>query len=162
MEHASRVPFYLLNNIFGGPGMNSRLNLSVREKHGLVYSIDSHYHAYSDTGMFAIYFGTEPTQVKKCMKLIRREMDKLCSKLLSPSELASAKDQIKGQLALSEENNLGIMLMMGRAVLEQDRVPALDELFEKIDAVTAKSMQKAANEMFDEKELSYLYMEPMK
>jgi predicted Zn-dependent peptidase len=161
MEHAHRVPFYLLNNIFGGPGMNSRLNLSVREKHGLVYSIDSHYHAYSDTGMFAIYFGTEPTQVKKCMKLIRREMDKLCTKRLSPTELASAKDQIKGQLALSEENNLGIMLMMGRAVLEQDRVPALEELFDKIDQVTARSLQKVANEMFDEDKLSYLFMEPM-
>ena len=160
LEHANRVPFYLLNNIFGGPGMNSRLNLSVREKHGLVYSIDSHYHAYSDTGMFAIYFGTEPSQVKKCMKLIRREMDKLCTKRLSPSELASAKDQIKGQLALSEENNLGIMLMMGRAVLEQDRVPALDELFEKIDSVSARSLQRVANEMFDEDKLSYLFMEP--
>ena len=162
MEHPNRVPFYLLNNIFGGPGMNSRLNLSVREKHGLVYSIDSHYAAYSDTGMFAIYFGTEPSQVKKCMMLIRREMDKLCTKRLSAKELASAKDQIKGQLALSEESNLGIMLMMGRAVLEQDRVPELNELFEKIDSVTARSIQKVANEMFDEDKLSILFMEPAK
>ncbi|MEO5980668.1 MAG: pitrilysin family protein [Chryseolinea sp.] len=156
-----RIPFYLMNNILGGPGMNSRLNLSVREKHGLVYSIDSHYHAYSDTGMFAIYFGTEPKQVKKCMSLIRREMDKLCTTRLSPSELASAKDQIKGQLALSEENNLGLMIMMGRAVLDQDRVPALNELFEKIDHVTSRELQTVANEIFEEDKLSFLYMEPV-
>ncbi|MEJ7643601.1 MAG: pitrilysin family protein [Chryseolinea sp.] len=161
MMHENRIPFYLLNNIFGGPGMNSRLSLSVRERHGLVYSIDSHYNAYSDTGMFAIYFGTEPKQVKKCMKLIRKEMDKLCAKKLSPAALASAKDQIKGQLALSEENNLGIMIMMGRAVLDHNRVPSLDEVFEKIDAVSARSLQQVANEIFDEEKLSYLYMEPV-
>lgn len=161
MMHENRIPFYLLNNIFGGPGMNSRLSLSVRERHGLVYSIDSHYNAYSDTGLFAIYFGTEPKQVKKCMKLIRKEMDKLCTSKLRPSELASAKDQIKGQLALSEENNLGIMIMMGRAVLDHNRVPSLDEIFEKIDAVTARSLQLVANEIFDEDKLSYLYMEPV-
>jgi len=161
LMHENRIPFYLLNNILGGPGMNSRLSMSVREKHGLVYSIDSHYHAYSDTGMFALYFGTEPKQVKKCMTLIRREMDKLSTKRLSPSELASAKDQIKGQLALSEENNLGLMIMMGRAVLDHDRVPSLNEVFDKIDAVTAKNLQQVANEMFQEDKLSYLYMEPV-
>ena len=160
LMHENRIPFYVMNNILGGPGMNSRLSLSVREKHGLVYSIDSHYHAYSDTGMFAIYFGTEPKQVKKCITLIRKEMDKLCTSRLRPSELASVKDQIKGQLALSEENNLGIMIMMGRAVLDHSRVPGLDEVFEKIDAVTARSLQQVANEMFDESKLSYLFMEP--
>jgi len=72
-----RIPLYLMTNILGGPGMNSRLNLSVREKHGLVYSIDAQYLAYADTGMFAIYFGTEPKQAKKCMALVHREMDKL-------------------------------------------------------------------------------------
>ncbi len=161
LMHENRIPFFLLNNILGGPGMNSRLNLSVREKYGLVYSIDSHYQAYTDTGMFAIYFGTEPKQVKKCMGLIRREMDKLCSKRLSPSELASSKDQLKGQLALSEENNLGLMIMMGRAVLDHDRVPGLDELFDKIDDVSSRNLQQVANEIFEEDKLSYLFMEPL-
>lgn len=141
--------------------MNSRLSLSVREKHGLVYSIDAQYHAYSDTGMFAVYFGTEPKQVQKCIKLIRREMDKLCGKRLSPRELASAKEQIKGQLALSEENNLGLMIMMGRAVIDHDRVPSLSEVFEKIDNVDSLSLQSVANEMFEETKLSYLFMEPV-
>ena len=159
--HENRIPFYVMSNIIGGPGMNSRLSLSVREKHGLVYSIDANYMAYSDTGMFAIYFGTEPKQVSKCMKLINREMEKLRHKRLSPSELASAKEQIKGQLALSEENNLGLMIMMGRAIIDHDRVPPLKEVFEKIDNVSSLTLQSVANEMFDETKLSYLFMEPV-
>ena len=159
--HENRIPFYVMSNIIGGPGMNSRLSMSVREKHGLVYSIDANYMAYSDTGMFAIYFGTEPKQVSKCMKLINREMEKLRHRRLSPSELASAKEQIKGQLALSEENNLGLMIMMGRAIIDHDRVPPLKEVFEKIDNVSSLSLQAVANEMFDETKLSYLFMEPV-
>jgi len=159
--HENRIPFYVMSNIIGGPGMNSRLSMSVREKHGLVYSIDANYMAYSDTGMFAIYFGTEPKQVSKCVKLINREMEKLRHRRLSPSELASAKEQIKGQLALSEENNLGLMIMMGRAIIDHDRVPPLKEVFEKIDNVTSLSLQSVANEMFDETKLSYLFMEPV-
>ncbi|MBA4056945.1 MAG: peptidase M16 [Marivirga sp.] len=159
--HENRIPFYVMSNIIGGPGMNSRLSLSVREKHGLVYAIDAQYHAYSDTGMFAIYFGTEPKQVQKCIKLIRREMDKLCGKRMTARELASAKEQIKGQLALSEENNLGLMIMMGRAVIDHDRVPSLSEVFEKIDNVDSLTLQGVANEMFDEIKLSYLFMEPV-
>lgn len=156
----NRIPFYLMSNILGGPGMNSRLSLSVREKYGLVYAIDAHYLSYSDTGMFAIYFGTEPKQVKKCIALIRREMDKLADKRLRPYELASVKEQIKGQLALSEENNLGLMIMMGRAVIDFGRVPQIEEVFDKIDQVTSLSLQQVANEMFDEEKLSYLLMEP--
>ena len=159
--HENRIPFYLMTNIIGGPGMNSKLSLSVREQHGLVYSIDAQYHAYSDTGMFSIYFGTEPKHVKKCIALIRKEMDKLCDKRLSAREVASAKEQIKGQLALSEENNLGLMIMMGRAVIDHGRVPLLQEVFDKIDAVKATTLQKVANEMFDESKFSYLFMEPV-
>ncbi|MBL0740894.1 M16 family metallopeptidase [Chryseolinea lacunae] len=158
--HPNRIPLYLLTNILGGPGMNSRLNLSVREKHGLVYSIDAQYLAYADTGMFAIYFGTEPKQAKKCMQLVHREMDKLCTKKLTARELASAKEQIKGQLAMSEENNLGLMIMMGRAVIDLDRVPPLQEVFDKIDAVDALTLQTVSQETFDPDQLSYLIMEP--
>ena len=89
-------------------------------------------------------------------------MEKLCGKRLSPSELASAKEQIKGQLALSEENNLGLMIMMGRAIIDHDRVPTLKEVFEKIDNVSAQTLQAVANEMFDDSKLSYLFMEPEK
>jgi predicted Zn-dependent peptidase len=160
LHHKHRIPFYLLTNIIGGPGMNSKLSLSIREKYGLVYAIDAQYHAYSDTGMFAVYFGTEPTQVRRCMALLRREMDKLCDKPLRPRELAASKEQIKGQMALSEENNLGLMIMMGRAVLDIGTVPPLAEIFDKIDDVKSSDLQTVANEMFDEESLSYLIMEP--
>ncbi len=156
----NRIPFFLLTNILGGPGMNSRLSLSVREKYGLVYAIDAQYLAYADTGMFAIYFGTEPTQVARCMRLVRKELDRLSDTKLSSRELASAKEQIKGQLALSEENNQGLMIMMGRAVLDLDRVPLLDEVYEKINGVDSSLLQRIAGEMFDENKLSTLIIEP--
>ena len=159
--HPNRIPFYLLTNILGGPGMNSKLNLAVREKHGLVYSIDAQYLSYADTGMFAIYFGTEPKQTKKCLALVRKELDKLSDERISEKEFLSTKEQIKGQLAMSEENNLGLMIMMGRAVIDLDRVPLLQEVYDKIDAVNAKTVLKVAQEMFDEKMLSYLVMEPV-
>jgi predicted Zn-dependent peptidase len=159
MNH-KRIPFFLLNNILGGPGMNSRLSLSIREKYGLVYAIDAQYMAYADTGMFAIYFGTEPKQVTKCMTLVRRELDKLCDMPLSARELASAKEQLKGQLALSEENNQGLMIMMGRAVIDLDRVPPLEEVYDRINDVDASKLQDIACEMFTEDKLSSLIIEP--
>ncbi len=159
--HPNRIPFYLLTNILGGPCMNSKLNLAVREKYGLVYSIDAQYLSYADTGMFAIYFGTEPKQGIKCLSLVRKELDKLSDKRISEREFLSTKEQIKGQLAMSEENNLGLMIMMGRAVIDLNRVPLLQEVYDKIDAVTAKTVQDVAQEMFDEKMLSYLVMEPV-
>lgn len=160
LMNENRIPFFLLNNILGGPGMNSRLSLSIREKYGLVYAIDAQYMAYADTGMFAIYFGTEPKQVRKCMTLVRRELDRLCNTQLSSRELASAKEQIKGQLAMSEEHNQGLMIMMGRAVIDLDRVPPLEEVYEKINEVDASKLQDIAGEMFDENKLSSLIIEP--
>jgi predicted Zn-dependent peptidase len=160
LMNENRIPFFLLNNILGGPGMNSRLSLSIREKYGLVYAIDAQYMAYADTGMFAIYFGTEPKQVRKCMTLVRRELDRLCNTQLSSRELASAKEQIKGQLAMSEEHNQGLMIMMGRAVIDLDRVPPLEEVYEKINEVDASRLQDIACEMFDEDKLSSLIIEP--
>lgn len=160
IRHENRVPLYLLVNILGGPGMNSRLNLSLREKYGFVYSVDAHYIPYSDTGMFAVFFGTEPKQLDKCVKLVKKELDKFCQKPLTSRQLSAAKEQIKGQLAMSEENNLSLMLLMGRSVLLYNRVPRLEEIFEKIDAVDAALLQHVAEEIFDENKLTYLTMIP--
>jgi predicted Zn-dependent peptidase len=160
IHHEDRIPLYLLVNILGGPGMNSRLNLSLREKYGFVYSVDAHYIPYSDTGMFAVFFGTEPKQLDKCIKLVKKELDKFCQKPLSSRQLSAAKEQIKGQLAMSEENNLSLMLMMGRSVLLYNRVPKLDEIFEKIDAIKGPRLQSVAEDIFDEKKLTYLTMIP--
>lgn len=160
IHHEDRIPLYLLVNILGGPGMNSRLNLSLREKHGLVYAVDAHYIPYSDTGMFAVFFGTEPKQLDKGIALVKRELEKFCEKPLSRNQLASSKEQIKGQLAMAEENNLNQMLMMGRSVFLYDRVPKLEEIFDKIDNTNALMLQDVAQEIFAPDALSYLMMVP--
>lgn len=161
IKHESRIPFFLLVNMLGGPGMNSRLNLALREKHGYVYSVEAQNLAYTDTGMFAIYFGTEPRQLDKCIQLVRTELDKVMDEPLTPRKLASAKEQLKGQLAMSEENNLSIMTMQGRSILDLGRIPLLDEVYEKIDNITAKQLQAIAIDMFNPKKLSCLTMIPL-
>jgi predicted Zn-dependent peptidase len=156
----NRIPLFLLVNILGGPGMNSKLNLALREKHGFVYSIDAHYSPYTDTGMFAVFFGTEPKQLDKCISLVRKEFDRFCDKPLTKRQLASAKEQMKGQLAMAEENNLSLMLSMGRSVLDLGRVPSLEEIYYQIDEISSFKLRDVAQDIFDERKLSYLIMEP--
>jgi predicted Zn-dependent peptidase len=160
LNHPNRIPLFLLVNILGGPGMNSRLNLALREKYGFVYSIDAHYIPYTDNGMFAVFFGTEPKQLEKCIALVKKELNKFCEKPLTARQLASAKEQIKGQLAMSEEHNLSLMLMMGRSIIDLGRVPSLDEIYNTIEETTSAKLLKIANEIFDERALSYLVMQP--
>jgi predicted Zn-dependent peptidase len=160
MMHDDRIPFYLLVNMLGGPGMNSRLNLQLREKYGYVYSIDAHYIPYSDTGLFAIFFGTEPRQTERCLRLVKSELEKLCSTKLTVRQLNSVKEQIKGQMAMAEENNQSVMMMMGRSVLDYNRVPTLEEIFEKIQQISAAKLQHVANQVFKENELSQLIIKP--
>jgi predicted Zn-dependent peptidase len=162
LQHPYRIPFYFIVNILGGPGMNSRLNLALRERYGFVYSIDAQYISYTDTGMFAVYFGTEPKQLDKCINLVQQELTRFCDKRLTPRQLSAAKEQIKGQMAMGEENNLSLMLMMGRSVLELDRVPTLEEVFAKIDDLEAKKILEVAQDMFDPKKLSKLTIVPVK
>jgi predicted Zn-dependent peptidase len=112
--------------------------------------------------MFAVFFGTEPRQLDKCIALVKKELNRFCEKPLTARQLASAKEQIKGQLALAEENNLSLMLMMGRSVLDLGKVPALDEIYSTIDETSSARLLKIAKEIFDERNLSYLIMEPEK
>jgi predicted Zn-dependent peptidase len=160
INHENRIPFYLMVNMLGGPGMNSRLNLSLREKHGLVYSIEAHYIPYTDTGLFAVFFGTEHKQLDKSISLVTRELDKFCQKQLTSKQLSEAKEQLKGQLAMAEENNQSLMMMMGRSTLDRGRVPSLEEVFFSIDEITSKKIITIAHEMFSPKSLSYLKMIP--
>jgi predicted Zn-dependent peptidase len=158
--HENRIPLFLLVNILGGPGMNSRLNLALREKYGFVYSIDAHYIPYTDTGMFAVFFGTEPRQLDRAINVVKKELYRFCEKPLSSRQLSSAKEQIKGQLAMSEENNLSLMLMMGRSLLDLGYIPSLDEIYQTIDKTTSTKLLRIARDIFDESMLSYLIMEP--
>lgn len=160
IEHPDRLAFFMLINLLGGPSMNSLLNVSVREKHGLVYSIEASFTSYMDAGFWAIYFGTEPNQVKKSIKLIHREFEKLQDKILSPNQLQKIKSQLKGQLAMAEEGNLNFMLMMAKSLLDREKIESLEEIFEQINVIEAKKIKELAIEMLDPKRLSCLIFEP--
>jgi len=155
-----RSLFYFLNNILGGPGMNSRLNMELREKRGFVYSIGSQFVPFSDTGIFAISFGTEPTQINKAVSLVNKEMKRLVDEPMGTRQLATAKEQFMGQVAMGEENNGGFMMMMARSILDLGKVPSLDDLFKHVKNASAKDVQNLASEMLDSEKMSLLIMEP--
>ena len=155
-----RSAFYVLTSILGGSGMNSRLNLALREKYGFVYSIGSHFVPFTDTGIFMISFGTEPSQMKKSIELVKVELKKLRETPLGVKQLASSKEQILGHLALAEESNISFMMMMARNLLDLKKIVTFEELQERVKGITALQLQQIANEMFQEDELSCLIMEP--
>jgi len=160
ITHQDRLPFFALINLLGGPGMNSRLNLTLREKHGLVYAIDAQYIPYQDTGMLAIFFGTDPKMVKRSLKLVRKELSMLSDKPLGTLQLHRAKEQLVGQLAMAEENNMNLMLMMGKSLLDLDHIQSLEDTIQQVRNITARKLQDLAQEMFDYKDFSILTFMP--
>ncbi len=156
LKDPNRIPFFMLVNILGGPGMNSRLNLSLREKHGFVYGIDASYSPYIETGSFGIYFATDPKNLQKSMRLVKKELDLLMSKPLGGLQFQRAKQQLKGQLAMSEENNNSMMLMMAKSLLDLNKIPDIGEIFKRIDQVTEKELIDLAQENFDMSQMSTL------
>ncbi|QNF32364.1 insulinase family protein [Adhaeribacter swui] len=157
-----RITFFMLSNLLGGPGMNSRLNLAVREKHGLVYTIDANYATYIDTGLFGIYFGTEKNQLKRTTGLVLKELKKLREKPLGSLQLHTTKEQLMGQLAMAEESNMGLMMMMGKSILDQNKVDSLNEIFDQIQKIKASELTDIANEILREENLSILNYVPAK
>jgi len=151
-----RMTLYLLNNILGGPGMNARLNLSLRERHGLVYTVESSMAAYSDMGVWCVYFGCDHHDVNRCLRLVRRELDRMMLRPLSASQLSAAKRQLKGQIAIACDNREQFALDFGRSYLHHGHERDLDTLFSKIDAVTAEDIQKVAEELFPADHLTTL------
>jgi predicted Zn-dependent peptidase len=160
LNDPKRYPLFMLTNILGGPGMNSRLNLSLREKLGYVYSIDATYHGFTDSGMTGIYFGTEKKYLNRSIKTVLKELKKLREIRLGVNQLHVAKQQIKGQLAMAEENNTSLMLMLGRSILDLKRIDTLEEIFKKIDEISAAQIMEVANDIWSEKELNYLIYQP--
>ena len=148
VHHPLRIPLYLLNNILGGPGMNARLNLSLRERNGLVYTVESTMVNYSDSGVWCIYFGCDPKDVKKCLRLVRRELDKVMQRPLSATQLRNAKRQLKGQIAIACDNHEQFALDFGKSFLHYGWEKDITHLYESIDKVTAEDIQKVANELF--------------
>lgn len=158
MHHPQKYALYMINNILGGGSMNSRLNVSLRERHGLVYNVESNVNFYTDTGLFAFYFASDPKQRERCIRLIRKEIDKLKENGLTPMQLSLAKRQWKGQLGIAVENSETRALSMAKNYLHFDRYTSLDELFSRIDAITSVQVKDVANEIFSSTpfELSYL------
>lgn len=142
------MPLYLLNNILGGPGMNSRLNLALRERRGLVYTVDSNLTGYTDTGVWTTYFGCDHSDVDRCRQLVRRELDRLCDARLSDAVLAAAKRQMRGQVVLAWENGENVAIGMGRRLLHQGKTLTLEEFCERIEQITAAQLLDVAQDVF--------------
>ena len=157
MFHPDRVPLYLLNSILGGLGMNSRLNTSLREKNGLVYTVESTHSLYSDSGVFSVYFGCDPDNTKKCLSLIQKEFVKLKNTLLTPQQLSKAKKQLKGELGIASENKENMALDMAKCFLHFDRYITLEEIVEQIDHVTAEQIKNLANTLLKLDDFSSLH-----
>ena len=151
-----KMPMVLLNNILGGPGMNSRLNLNIREKYGFAYTIESQYNAYSDTGNFSIYMGVDPHSLDKAVDLVFKELNKLKDNKLGTIQLSNAKNQLVGQLALSCESGLGELLSMTRAGFSQETIEPLSETVRKIRNLKADDILSVANEIFDNKNINLM------
>ena len=154
-----RMSLYLLNNLLGGPGMNARLNLSLRERHGLVYTVESSMVSYCDTGVWAIYFGCDPKDVGRCLKLVRKELDRVIQKPLSDTQLRVVKKQIKGQIGVACDNRESFALDFGKSYLHYGWERDLNSLFRHIDEVTAESMQQVAAELMQEERLTTLVID---
>lgn len=151
-----RMSLYLLNNMLGGPGMNAKLNLALREHNGLVYTVESTMVAYGDTGTWSIYFGCDEHDVKRCLRLVRKELDKFMQKPLSDAQLKAAKKQIKGQIGVACDNRENFALDFGKSFLHYGWEKNVDRLYEQVDEITAAQIQAVAQELFDKDRLTTL------
>lgn len=151
-----RTALYLLNNILGGPGMNSRLNVALRERSGLVYNVEANLTSYTDTGLFSIYFGTDQKDVKRCIRLVHKELKRLREKPLSSTQLTTAQKQIIGQIGVAADNFENNALNMAKTYLHYNKYEEPQEVYKRIQSLTPQDLWEVANEMFCEENLSTL------
>lgn len=154
--HPGRDALALLNNLLGGPAMNNRLNLNIREKYGFTYLIESQYTAYSDTGLFYIYAGTDKKKIDRTQELITKELLKLKNKKLSPTQLHRAKNQLIGQIAIGRENRCNQMLAYGKSLSLYDEIDTIEKIHERIEKISSAQVFEAANEIFNIDQFSEL------
>ncbi len=159
-NHHFRDGLWLLNNLLGGIGMSSRLNLEIREKYGIAYTIDSNYTTFTDCGIFSIYFGTDKEKVGKAKRLVYKELKKLRDIKLGTLQLHNEKQKFIGQIALGEENRMGVITSMAKNLLAFNHIHTLEEIFHKINAVTAEQLLEISNEIFDKEKMITLLFEP--
>lgn len=161
-KEPKKLSLILLNNILGGPAMNSILNLKVREKYGYTYNIESNYATYTDSGLFSIYLASDPKYMNRCISAIQRELKNLTNKKLSSTKLSLAKQQLKGQIAISRESNNNMMLSYAKSLLLHDKIDSIETIHQKIDLLSADELFNVANEHFNEKDFDYLFFEGKK
>lgn len=159
-SHDKKTGLLLLNNLLGGMGMSNRLNLEIREKHGIAYTIESNYTPLTDTGIFSIYFGTDTEKADKAARLVHKELKKLREQKLGTLQLHQARQKFIGQIALAEENRMSLIISMAKSLLDFDYVDTLPQIFEKINSVTAEELLAISNEIFDESKMITLLFEP--
>jgi predicted Zn-dependent peptidase len=159
-KHPHKYALLLLNNLLGGMGMSSRLNLEIREKYGIAYTIESSYTTFSDTGMFSIYFGTDTEKAERALKLVHKELKKLRENKLGTLQLQQAKQKFIGQIALAEENRMSLIIGMAKSILDFGEVDSLEQIFAKINATSADDLLEISNEIFDIKNMTTLIFEP--
>ena len=159
-SHEDKVGLLLLNNLLGGMGMSNRLNLQIREKYGIAYTVESNYTPLTDTGIFSIYFGTDTEKAERAMQLVNKELKKLRDQKLGMVQLHQAKEKFIGQIALAEENRMSLIISMTKSLLDLDYIDSLEQIFDKINAVTAGQLLKISNEILDEKQMTTLLFEP--
>ena len=156
IKHENKLGMYLLNNILGGACLNSRLNLALRERKGLAYTVESNYIPCSDTGIFSIYFATDKKYLEKCLSIIFKEIDKLCASKLGVMQLSRAKKQLKGHVARSFENRESMAISMGKSLLTLNEIYGVEDICSKIDTITSLQLLDIANEAFDRSKMSML------
>lgn len=153
-NHPLKAELILLNNILGGPGLNSRLNMGIREKYGFCYNIESNYNQFAETGIFTVYMGTEFASMEKTQLLVLKELKKLRDQKLGTLQLHFAKKQIIGQLAIAQESNINELLSFGKSILSFNKVDSISKIHKKFESITADKIQDVANEIFDKNKLS--------
>jgi len=155
-RNKKRLSLVLLNNLLGGQGLNSRLNLSLREKYGYAYNVESNFTPYFDTGVLSIYFGTEKDKLDKSLRLVHKELDKLCKNKLGTLQLKRAKDQMIGQIAISSDNKENLLFTLGKSYLLFNKFEDLPEVNARISSITAEQLMEVANETLNPAQLSLL------
>jgi len=151
----------LLNNLLGGPSMNSRLNLNIRERHGIAYQIESFINSYNDSGIWGIYAGTDLETIDRCHRLIIKELTLLRDKKMGILQFSKAKTQLLGQMALAQESNVNMMTSLGKSLLVYNRVDTFKEIVTKVDALKISQIQELAQQIFSSHEMSELRYVPL-
>ena len=154
-KHPKRWPLLLLNNLLGGPGLNSRLNLGIREKYGYTYHVESGYQSYQDAGLFHCYLSCDARYVQKSTELIRKELKKLKDEKLGIRQLSSAKKQFQGQIVMADENRSSLLVHIGKGIIRHGRADTLQEVLQKIESVSASAILDVANEILQEDQFSH-------